>query len=52
MYVGIGSDSKIDVKQLPITITRNFGLYFPEKGYFNSDPLPNEWIELIQENYS
>lgn len=51
MSVGLACDSDINVKTLPINIRRYMGLYFPEESYFNSDPLPNEWMELFDDAY-
>lgn len=51
MVVGFSCDALIHAKSLPIGIRRYMGVYFPEEGYFNSDPFPDEWMEIFQDDY-
>lgn len=49
---GLACDRFVKVKELPITITKLNGLYLPEESYFSSDPLPPQWIEIFDSNFS
>jgi hypothetical protein len=43
--VGLKRDYQIQADSLQLYPYK--GIYFPEKNYFNSDPLPVEWMEIF-----
>lgn len=47
MTVGIKEDLKIKTEN--IMLYRFNDVFFPDNSYYNSDPLPVEWIEVFQE---
>lgn len=48
MTIGIKEDLKIKIEN--IMLYRFNDVFFPDNSYYNSDPLPVEWIEVFQEN--
>jgi hypothetical protein len=48
MTVGIKEDLKIKTEN--IMLYRFNDVFFPDSSYYNSDPLPVEWIEVFQES--
>lgn len=50
MTVGIKEDLKIKTEN--IMLYRFNDVFFPDNSYYNSDPLPVEWIEVFQEDQS
>lgn len=48
MTIGIKEDLKIKTEN--IMLYRFNDVFFPDNSYYNSDPLPVEWIEVFQEN--
>jgi len=49
MTIGIKEDLKIKTENIML-YRFNDALFFPDNSYYNSDPLPVEWIEVFQEN--
>ena len=48
MACGLKKDKEIKTQR--IYFYRYNNMYFPENSYFNSDPLPTEWLELFEES--
>ena len=48
MTIGLKEDLKIKTEN--IMLYRFNDVFFPDNSYYNSDPLPVEWIEVFQEN--
>ena len=42
---GIKEDSKIE----NVMLHRYNDVFFPSNSYYNSDPLPEEWIEIFED---
>lgn len=51
LVTGLACDREINIKELQSTITRFSTFYVPERSYFSSDQLPEEWMEMFQEGY-
>ena len=51
LAVGLACDREVKVKELQSTITRFLTFYIPERTYFSSDNLPEEWMEMFQPGY-
>jgi hypothetical protein len=47
MTVGFKKDKEIKTEQ--IKLYKYGPVYFPSNDYYNSDPLPLEWLELIED---
>jgi hypothetical protein len=47
MTVGLKKDKEIKTEQ--IELYKYSSIYFPSNDYYNSDPLPLEWLELIED---
>ena len=52
MVVGLAKDREVKVREMPISIARQHGLYVPEAAYINSEPLPQVWIEAFTKEYN
>ena len=48
MACGLKKDKEIKTEK--IYLYRYNNMYFPENNYFNSDPLPIEWLELFEDS--
>lgn len=47
MTVGLKKDQQIKTEN--IDLFKYGDIYFPSHNYYNSDPLPMEWLELIED---
>jgi hypothetical protein len=47
--VGIKKDRPIETQQ--ITLVPFHGVYFPLNPYYSSDPLPIEWLEILEQPF-
>lgn len=45
--MGISCDRPILTKNITVYVDKIEDAYLPENYYFNSDPLPSEWMELL-----
>ena len=52
LKLGFACDKQLQVKTLPVTITRFATLYVPEPSFFTSDCLPDSWMEAFQQDYA
>lgn len=50
MTVGLKEDSWIKPERM--NLYRFNDVFFPENSYYNCDPLPQEWIEVVEEQIS
>jgi hypothetical protein len=50
MHMTIGIKEDLIIKTENIMLYKFNDVYFPDNSYYNSDPLPVEWIEVFQEN--
>ena len=50
MHMTIGIKEDLKIKTENIMLYRFNDVFFPDNSYYNSDPLPVEWIEVFQEN--
>lgn len=48
MTVGFKKDQEIKTEQIELYKYGN--VYFPNNDYYNSDPLPMEWLELFEDH--
>lgn len=51
VVVGLAKDREVKVREMPISIYRQHGLFLPEPAYINSEPLPQVWIEAFTKEY-
>ena len=51
MHMTIGIKEDLKIKTENIMLYRFNDVFFPDNSYYNSDPLPVEWIEVFQENH-
>jgi hypothetical protein len=51
LTIGIAKDGNLNLKNLPISVTKYNKIYVPQEDFINSDPLPAMWMELFSEEY-
>ena len=49
--IGLAKDSEINLKSLPISIFKLGKIYIPQDDYVSSDPLPDIWMEIFEDEY-
>jgi len=51
LTVGITRDREVNLREMPVSIYRQHGIFVPEQSYINSEPLPSAWMEVFTKQY-